>query len=311
MSDYVFVADRAKKAFARVSHLEAALAKRPNDKALALNLASMKRRAVEAQKELDRLAEINRIEVCRYKILPEIGDGYALEHVSSVFLAYQNLFSQIHDALKNGPKMKSKIGREAASESELDFAYSYSGSLGVVLLVKSERNFFDGSLDRSISQLYDVLEVTEAEGIRELASRLGRAVVKRIHDYSLANVRAGFSADVRWHRSDGKDLGQVIDRRRMEKIVASIGSASDETTTALSVTGMLVGASLPKRTFHITVPDGPSFAGSFGEWFDPSEMTIGKFYKADLLMSERYFYATEKHEIRYVLERMKMVTASP
>ena len=141
--------------------------------------------------EMERIAAINQVEVCQYRMVPIEGASYSLGHVSKSLLEYQNLFSQIYDALKNGTKNKAIIGKEAAQASTLDFAFSYSGSLGVVLLIQSERTFFEGELDKSIEILYQVLDISDADDVRDMSHNLGRAVVKRVHDWSKANVEGG------------------------------------------------------------------------------------------------------------------------
>ena len=115
MSDYAYVAERARKIFASVSRLENDLAKSPDSWAAQRNLRSMQKLASQAREELERLASVNHIDVCDYRIIPTGGWQYALEHVAQSFLQYQWLFSQVYDAIRNGPKSRSKIGKEAAA----------------------------------------------------------------------------------------------------------------------------------------------------------------------------------------------------
>jgi hypothetical protein len=306
MSDYAYVADRARRAFSSVARIESALLRRPDDKGLQLNLISMRRLAESARNEMLRIAALNQIEVCNYKLSPIIEGNYALEHVAGSFLQYQFLFSQVHDAIKHGRKNKASLPKETAAESALNFAYSYSGSLGVVLLAKSERDFFDGSLDKPIAALYDIMDLDDADSVRDIAHTLGRAVVKRVHDWSLANVKGGFAADIRWKTSDGKERAQVIDRGRMERIVGYIDSASEEETLPASVRGMLVGVSLPSRTFHLVEPGGDSYSGHFHQDFDlDREITVGRMYAADLETKTKVFYATDKSTTSHTLKRLQ------
>jgi hypothetical protein len=295
MSDYGFVADRAKRAYASVARIESDLMRAPGDQGLMTNLSSMRRVAERARDELERIAAANSIEVCQYRIVPAEHAGYALRHVSKSLLNYQALFSQLYDSFKNGPKSKAQLGREAEDASTLNFAYTYAGSLGVVLLAKSERDFFDGNLDRPIEALYQILDINDVDSVRDIARARGRAVVKRIHDWSSANVAAGFSADIRWKRSDGRELGQVIDKGRLSKIVEFIDSTSDEKTETISVFGMLVAASLPSRSFHIAVPGGESYTGHFDSEAPEFDLTLGKTYQATIEVTEIYYYATDKH----------------
>jgi hypothetical protein len=140
------------------------------------------------------------------------------------------------------------------------------------------------------------MDIDSGDGVRQVAHEYGEAVVKRIHEWSAANVEGGFSADVRWKRSDGRQLGQVIDRARMERIVEFIDATEDVKTEDIPVRGILVAVSFPGRTFHIVEPDGESYKGFFAPEFDvPSQMTVGKIYDASVRVSDTYHYATEQH----------------
>lgn len=295
MSDYGYVSDRAKKAFATVARLEGECARSPGNRALSINLASMRRVAEQARLELERLAAYNQIEICEYRLVPVEASEYGLAHVSKTLLEYQNLFTQIYDAMKNGKKSRAHFGQEAQQESMLDFAYSYSGSLGVVLLARSERDFLGGNLDQPIEALYQILDISDVDNVKDIAHTLGRAVVKRVHDWSKANVDGGFSADIRWKRSDGRLLGQMIDKDKLQNIVEFIDATADEATTTIFIQGMLVGGNVASRTFHITVPDGDTYTGHIGEDAAlPAAMTLGRIYDAEIQVAEKYFYATER-----------------
>jgi hypothetical protein len=203
-----------------------------------------------------QLSALNQIEVCNYRLLPEAAEHYSLSYVSESLLDYQNLFSQVHDSVRNGAKERTVLGREAKQESALDFAYTYSGSLGVVLFVQNERDFFDGKLDPSIDGLLEVLNIDSQASVRQIVNHFGAAVIKRVHDWSRINIDGGFAADMRWNKSDGRQLGGVFERRKMETIVDLIVATSDEKINTIDVTGILVGADIasPNGSFHFTVP---------------------------------------------------------
>jgi hypothetical protein len=302
MSDYSYVADRAKKAYASVSQLEAALQRAPENRGLQINLTSMRRLADQARQELLDLARLNQIEVCNYRLSPESGYGYALENIARSFLEYQLLFSQIYDSFANGPKSKAVIGAEAREASALDLAFTYSGSLGVVLLAKSDRQFFDGNLDAPIDALYQILDVTDADSVKEIARSMGNAVIKRVHDWTEATERGGFSADIRWKRSDGQERGQVIGRSKLARIAEIIDGTSDQQSVTARVRGTLVGIDVNAKTFHFVEPHGESYRGRLGEQFPLSEQTrVPAEYIANVTVLETYHYATDVRDIKRVL----------
>lgn len=309
MSEYASAVERARRAFASVSRLEGALAHAPSRRDLQTNLAASQKLAHQAQEQLLRLSEIRHIEVCNYRLLPEATGGFSLPYVSQSLLDYQNLFSQIHDSLRNGPKQNALIGKEALEESSMEFAYSYSGSLGVVLFAQNERDFLGGKLDDAIKRFFEVVDIDSRQTVREIAYQLGRAVIKRLHDWSDVNIKGGFATDVRWNKSDGLHLGEVIERRRLENIVGYIDATSDEKIDEIWVNGALIGGNLKSRNFHFVVPNGPDFRGKLAKNFSQdTEMHLGKFYVAKIFRTETVNYATDKIEQKFELMQLSEPT---
>jgi hypothetical protein len=302
MSDYASIVDRARRAFSSVSRIEAALERDPMNPGLQINLAATKKQAILNQKRLLAISEQRHIEVCNYRLLPEATTNYGVAGVSNSLLSYQNLFSQIHDAKINGPKSKAQLGRTAMRESALDFAYSFSGSLGVVLLVQSDRDFFDCKLDRSIEALFQVFEIDNQASAREIIGSMGGAVIKRANDWSEANIEAGFAADIRWSRSDGRQMGEVIERRRMLRLVDILKQSSDKQTITHDVVGILLGGNLGTKSFHFVVPDGESYKGHQADDFSSEvSQTLGGLYRARIRETKTVMYATERETVSYEL----------
>jgi hypothetical protein len=313
MSEIASVVERTRKAFASVSQLEAAILRAPNDRALQLNLSAMRKMASQSQEQFFAYSRNAYLDLCNYRLVPASGNrGYSLQYVSLSLLGYQNLFTQIYDALKNGIKQNARYGKEAEEESALEFAYSYSGSLGVILFSHSERNLLSGKLDSAIDSLYETIEINSRQAVRQVASRLGNAVVKRVYDWSDVNLKGGFAADVRWNRSDGRQLGEVVERDRMEEIIQVIDATSDSKTKEIEAIGILFGGNIGSRSFHFVVPNGEVYRGHLVEGFDQTtEMTLGKWYRARILETEKFHYATEKVERDLKLLNLEPASSLP
>ncbi|BDL41847.1 hypothetical protein [Methylorubrum sp. GM97] len=275
----------------------------PDSKALRMNLAAKQKLVRQLRSRLLELAQETQIEVCNYRLVQVESRRYGLAYVSESMLTYQNLFTQVHDAKKNGPKAKATFGNEALEESMLEVGYTYAGSLGVVLLAPAQRDMFQhGALDASIDAFFDVVEIDSRPAVRQIAQALGNAVVKRVHDWSAANVKGGFDADVRWNRSDGRQLGQIVDRARMERIVGIIEAASDEASETIPVIGTLVGLDVKTGSFHLVVPNGDDFKGLLGPDFDRArEWPVNRAYAAKVLETRTTIYSTEQTRRQHTL----------
>ncbi len=307
MSDYASAAELARRASASVERLERALSRDPESASLQINLAARRRYLRKAQDSLMVSAEYNHVDICNYRLLPEKTDRFLVSSVSPSLLAYQLAFSQIYDALENGPKQRTVIGAEASSATAMEFGYTYSGSLGFVLLAPSERDFLSGKLDSSIDAVFQVLEIGSEDEVRDIARNLGEAVVKRVHDWSKVNVDAGFAIDVRWNRSDGRQLGQVVGRDHMEKVVEIISSTSDEKTTPVSLTGTLVGLNVDSGAFQLSAPDDVGdYRGALADDFNRAEAhAVPGVYRATLTKATKVAYATGRIATRYQLQRLE------
>lgn len=307
MSDIAFAVERVREAFAMISQLEAALARDPFDKGLQMNLAATRKMALRSEEELLSFSGRQKIEVCKYRLVPETAEGFAVSAVSQSMGGYQSLFSQIYDAKKNGGKANAVIGREALSESELEFGYSYSGSLGMVLLTKGtgSQDMFGGTFNASIDALFEVLSIEKQSDVRRIAAELGLAVVKRLHAWSNANRKAGFAADVRWTRADGRQQGQVVDSDAMTAMVELIDATSDEVIEKKNVVGQLVGVDLKARTFHVIGPGGISYRGALAADFPAEEsIVVGRPYNCVLVETSVTKYAADKVDRSFELEKL-------
>jgi hypothetical protein len=192
-------------------------------------------------------------------------------------------------------------------ESALGFAYSFSGSLGVVMFAQSEYDFFEGNLDDSIKDLLNVIDIEGVAQAKFVADNFGGSVIKRIYDWSSANVEGGFSADIQWNVSNGGVLGRFVDCGQMETIIEAIESVSDEEVRHIICDGRLHGGDISARTFHFVETDGESYKGVLTEEFSTEGYTLGKEYIAHVIEKKKVFYATERVEKKYELAALEPI----
>jgi hypothetical protein len=301
MWEFASIVERARRAAAAVSQLEEALANNPESISTQVSLAASKKMALKSHDDLLSVAKYRHVDICDYRLIPTFAKGYKVSYVSRSILGYQYLFSQVYDSIKNGVKSKTVLGKDSEENSALEIAYTYSGSLGMMLYAHNERDLFaSGELDGAITSLNnEVLEIKSRSEVREVASRYGAAVIKRLHDWSRTNVDGGYSTGLRWTRSDGREVGRVCDVRELGVIVDMIVATSDEKTVVNNYIGILIGGDLKSRIFHFVVPNGPDLRGTLGREFpEYIEMRLGKRYKAVIREISTTVYATEREDIR-------------
>ncbi len=305
MSDYASAADHARRIGASVARLELRAAQSPDDRALHVNLAAKNKLLRRARHELEGIAEYQGVELCDYRLIPRRDGRLILPHISNSLLQYQYVFSQIYDGLRNGVKRIARIGNEAWQESVLQIGYTYSGSFGTVLMAPSKRDFFEGSFDRTVEAVDQLLNIRDEYEVRDIAKTLGEAVIKRLHDWSAANVEGNFDADVRWRRSDGRQFGRLINYEDMARIVMLISATSDEERTPIQSSGVLVGADVQSRSFHFVEPNGGAYRGSLAEGFPTGTVfEVPGSYRADITRISTINYASGRESERFELVRL-------
>jgi hypothetical protein len=132
-------------------------------------------------------------------------------------------------------------------------------------------------------------------------------VLKRVHDWSESNVEGGFAADVKWRRADGRHLGEVVPRERMERIVDVIRRTSDVETAHRFVTGILVGMDVKSGSFRLTDPSGEDYRGVLGPDFPRGELfTVNRLYDAHIVESRIIRYATETIDRKFSLVSLRI-----
>jgi hypothetical protein len=306
MSDYVSILEKTRQAFAAVARLEQALLRLPGDPALEMNFRSRKRLAERYQDELFQAAQIEHIDICQYRLIPNTRERYPISNVSKALENFQDLFALVYAALEEGAKDTAHLSRAMRFQTELEFGYSYPGSLGIVLMIPSERDFFSTKFDVSIQAIEQLLTISNTDEVLDLARKLGRAIVNKAYSWSVDNYGADFSVDLVWRKSDGTLSGRHIDRLQMAKLADIIGVTSEETKTPFVERGVLVGIDLPTRWFHFVVPDGDSFKGVLGPDFPTvGTIEVNRRYQAYLVERAITQFATEHTQRRYELERLE------
>lgn len=306
MSDYASAADHARRVGASVARLERRAGEAPDDRAVRINLAAKQKLLRRARQELEGIAESQGVELCDYRLVPRQDERLLLPHISNSLLQYQYVFSQTYDSITNGVKRNARIGREPWQESILQVGYTYSGSFGTVLMAPSKRDFFEGSFDKTVEAVDQLMNISDEHDVRDVAKTLGEAVIKRLHDWSLANVEGHFDADVRWRRSDGRQFGRVVEFDDMARMVTLISATSDEERQQIDAVGVLVGADLQTRSFHFVVPNGGTYRGALAESFPAGAvLELPGSYNASITRISTINYASGRESERFELDALK------
>src|SRR5690606_23789921 len=133
----------------------------------------------------------------------------------------------LYDFVKNGPKYAANYSKEVRSASQFNLAYTYPGSIGVLLSIDNRRDLFgEGELDRIINLINRVVELESIGQVRSIAHELGLNVVRHVFKWADQNWKSEYSVDIQWTRSDAVIKGGYVPRAQFLKLKSLIEETS-------------------------------------------------------------------------------------
>lgn len=284
----------ARKHTAAVQRLEFALRKNPQDPRLSLGLGSARRRARRSQEILEAFAQQQQVDLIRYRLLNS-DDFYPIEAVADSVSAFQKSFTGAADFLESGPKAKARYAHEIESRTRLNLAYTYPGSLGMVLAVENERDLFlQSGMDGIVEVFSQFLEVADENSAVDASRRLGSALITQLCKW--VDVNAKWENSVDYVVSYARDVqrGEHVPKNKFFDLSDIFHGAKDEEPHTFKLAGMLVGLDTNDRRFHFVVPGGPDYKGSLSEEFGIAPTTVPGRYAAQITEKVTRVVATGK-----------------
>ncbi len=303
MSDFSTLIEKLGKAYAEMAKLEhEAIHAEPNP-FLAIQLDSIRRMATQLEEEWRQLSRKRFTELCYYRVIGDATKAFSVAPVFRSISTFQSLFSQVFDALTNEPKERARISLDIESQTDLKLAYTYPGSLGFALYTESTASLFDDKFRATAEAVSDIMETQDESHVRDIASTLGQAVVKRVYDWSKANAEANFGVDLKWRGLVSDSIESYSTPGVFENLVNIIEGTVDRIETRLVVTGILLGMDTQTRRFRFHAqPSGDDFSGLSDKDFDLSkDWTLNHRYTARIRSITESRYATLESRVSYEL----------
>jgi hypothetical protein len=295
--------ERLRRAYSAIAEVEATARLFPHDTFIRANLDALKHDASDIETAWERECLERHLEICRYRLLPDVGNRYTITSVTKSLLDFQELFSQLFDTLKHGLKQRARISGRVLSETEFDFGFSYPGSLGIAMTAKSSSDLFRaGKFDATVDAFMRVLSVSDEVGVKGLANEMGDAVVKKVYDWASINALSRYSLDITWTTVAGTKKGGYVGSETLGRVADIIRRTSDKEHREFETTGILVAINTIGRRFRFVEPAGEDFSGLIDEGFPlHQQWTVNKAYTAKMSVDAVTEYATQKTEQTYKL----------
>ena len=274
--------------------------------AVALSLDSLKRWRNELEAQFEQASKSQQVDVCRYRLFDPAGDNPAVRVVAGALRDFQELVTTVYEALKSGPKQRVTTNAEARTVTSLNFAYTFAGSLGVVLTIPNEQLLLGSTpLDEAVEQVFSLLQANDSGTIRKKAQTLGPAAVRLAYEWAKVQAEAGVGSEVEWRHGPTVRSHVLLQRQEVQRLEEIIAQTSDTTEDRVPMRGRLVGIDTKSRTFHFEY-SGEDLRGRLADTVTfETTVELPAIYDVVVLQRKVMALATGQETITYVLESLK------
>jgi hypothetical protein len=289
-------------ASAAVAHAERTLAAHPDVPSVMATLRTIQNRRASLEEQFFAAADELGLDVCGYRIEVE-GRQASISGLTAVLGSFQKIFTTVYDALERGPKKTSKVSSETINATSFGFAYTFPGSVGIMMTLPNDRLLFESKLDEAMKKTFELIQASEPAEIQVLTEVVGLPAIRLAHSWANENVKSGFGADITWRRDDvvkQEMRAQPSEIAHLETIIRGM-KAKEEVV----VVGELFHLDLHEHTFRMQLQD-KIIQGTFDKAISSANPAqLPKTYKATLNISQNIVLEENGQEqVEYFLLRL-------
>lgn len=308
MTRLLQIQERLQETIATISRMESTLAKYPESPpSLHANIRSLQKVQKEFESEWLNAANQRGFDVCSYRLLVE--ESPKILSISKALTDFQELFSVMYTAIKQGPRKRVSHGKDVVQETSFNFGYAFPGSLGVVFTLPNDRLLpgMESDIDRVFSTITDLTHAKDHSAVSEYAQALGPAPIRAAYIWAKDHSRSEIGVSINWMRDQTvrKQLrAQAPEFGRLCSAIEVVGSDKQE---KIVVTGIMVGADTTSRTFKMSVPElDYHIRGRYTDAISEDQaVTLPKIYTAHIQKTSIFQYSTGEEKVSYLLVRLE------
>jgi hypothetical protein len=308
MTDLLGLSEKLQDTVATLATMEAAYLKTRED-GIREVLSTLQRRQAALEAQFADAADVQGAEVCRYRVIKSEG-AFPISVLADSLRAFQGWLTIMYDAVAHGPKARSRVSAEVAQQSTLNFGYAFPGSVGFVLTIPNDRLLIgETDLDRAVSEMFDMLRVTNSAELREYSRKVGIAPIRKMHEWVNAHAKSRLSVDIKWARGETPKSDIIFQAEEAAHLAQIVESTSDETVDRLTMVGVLAGGDLHSRSFHLSFPETKGVEDIRGyltkDIVSLKDFVLGKRYIAEVVKNTITQYSTEQETTNWELAALK------
>lgn len=253
------------------------------------------------------------VRVCSYRLFPEGTDRQSMMGIGKAMVNFQSWLSVVYDAVKRGqPKETMALSNDVLNETMLDFAYSFPGSVGVVLTIPSRDTILGEHFEETIDVIAQMSKSHTANDLKKYSRKLGVAPIKAMYRWADELVESDLGADIEWSGKTAERKRLLIQKPELTALRAVIGATSDERSEIYTKTGTMEGFDVKAHSFHFEYKGEKgrviSVFGKYNEAIEsalPLPVKVPGKYKVTIQKSVRTKYSTEEDDTKELLLKLE------
>lgn len=307
MSALIEIREKLQDTEAAVARAERSLAKNPDSISASLAVKSVLKRKKQLVEEFSEIANEKVLDVCSYRIFSESKDSIKIMSFANALHNFQAMFTTVVDAIKHGPKERSRPDADVVAQTAFDFGYCFSGSAGIVMTMPDDLLLIgESDFEKSIGAIFEMARAGSSEQIAKHAKRLGVASIRKLYRWTNDLLLAGAGADIQWKK--GKEVRHqlFIQTPQLEELRDAISQTSEEDEQIVEMSGELVGLDVDTKRFHMKIEGADDIKGGVSPIIGTKQtLELPKHYTADVLVKRKIYYATEREDVAHFLLKLK------
>lgn len=302
MAELLEIISQIEDTEAAIAKTEQALAGFPHEIGLRFTLASLEKRQDQLAQEFNRLAAARGLDVCSYRLFDRTSSRPTLRVFANALHDFQELFTNVYDALAKGPKERLRVGVESLSKTSFGFGYSFTGSLGVILTLPNEQLLIPTPLDETMRTVFELCRAERPQDIEELVKKLGPAPIRSAYEWAQHHVEAGVGAEIEWRRAEQVRATAVFQAPELARLQAVIEATSDVHDDVFTWVGVLLGGDVKTGQFHMSFEGENEIRGKMSRDLSPDDrLVLRERYRVTIRKTTVTMLATgkvdESHEL--------------
>lgn len=305
MNELLEISSQITETQSALERIQRSIKERPKDPTLQLMASSLEKRQLTLEDRFLQVTGAAHIDVCSYRLFSEKHSHYSIHAIGGALKEFQTWFTRIYDALTNGVKDKSRVPLQTIELSQLAFAYTFSGSLGVAMTLPVERLLIENELEIAMRVLTDMLAAESSDQIHYFAKKFGSGTIRTMAKWVDIHASSDLGADIRWMKGNEEIASYTATTSHLANLLTAIKETSDITEELLNVTGFLVGANINKHTFHMVFADQEEVRGTMADTIGAEfAVELPRRYVAQIRKSSYENFATDQTVVKYHLENL-------